>query len=583
MKTQSLGKRITVYMFLSFILLSVFFGFFLYQQTERAVEDSIAMFSRETALNISKQMDIKTYEQFMQNPQEDRVYWYLRNQLNDFREKTGALYVYTYEVVKNQKPKIMIDGQPEGSEMASALGEESSTATYELVATVMEGNTNNLEIVHDPKYGDYLSAYAPITNTEGEIIGVLGVDINAKMVNGITQRVIWDGIPVFLLSSLLAISLVLSLTYLYLKKAVRPIQSLSVIAKHLSNGQLQVESMLNELPSSRKDEVGHLITAFRLMVKTLTHLLSQLMEGAEQMLDSTKQVAVSAEQTKGAANELAVYSQDVANGGMELSNHAQSIMKIMLKVLDEVKVGKDHHGTTIRNAEQSTCIANEGLQRIELTIHDLTQITENAEEAVESIRRLSKRSEEIGSIIDTISNITNQTNLLSLNAAIEAARAGEHGKGFAVVANEVRKLAEQSRHASEKITLLIQDIQQDTKHTAAIMESNFSEVFSQVDHLKGSGEAIKTIVQKVKQNESNAWEMRGIFERMEKSSLQVHQEVKEITEIIEMTSSKTQQLAAIAEEQSASSESLFDIMRELTNTAEGLGAEASKFSLSKNK
>ena len=42
---------------------------------------------------------------------------------------------------------------------------------------------------------------------------------------------------------------------------------------------------------------------------------------------------------------------------------------------------------------------------------------------------------------------------------IEAARAGEHGKGFAVVATEVRKLAEQSATAADRIRSLIGDIQ----------------------------------------------------------------------------------------------------------------------------
>ncbi len=90
------------------------------------------------------------------------------------------------------------------------------------------------------------------------------------------------------------------------------------------------------------------------------------------------------------------------------------------------------------------------------------QAVDEAGRATATIQRLSEASVEVEEVVELIASITEQTKLLALNATIEAARAGESGKGFAVVANEVKQLAEQTAVSSEKIAARVQAMRSQT-------------------------------------------------------------------------------------------------------------------------
>jgi uncharacterized coiled-coil DUF342 family protein len=135
----------------------------------------------------------------------------------------------------------------------------------------------------------------------------------------------------------------------------------------------------------------------------------------------------------------------------------------------------------------------DNLSIIERMSSNLTSFVQRLHDTSKAVADLHERTGEIGGIGNLIREIANQTNLLALNAAIEAARAGEQGRGFAVVADEVRKLAERTRKATEEISTLVQTVQDeassvrarvqvDPKHTQAFTQEG-EQAYAGMKHL----------------------------------------------------------------------------------------------------
>ena len=114
-----------------------------------------------------------------------------------------------------------------------------------------------------------------------------------------------------------------------------------------------------------------------------------------------------------------------------------------------------------------------------------SQAMHEIERTTETVKGLSDQVAKIGEVSTLINGIALQTNLLALNATIEAARAGEAGKGFSVVAQEVKNLADQTRHATGTIKNQIVSVRAAT-HNAVDAIAMVKETIRSIHELSGA-------------------------------------------------------------------------------------------------
>ncbi|HEV2568853.1 methyl-accepting chemotaxis protein [Sphingomonas sp.] len=106
-------------------------------------------------------------------------------------------------------------------------------------------------------------------------------------------------------------------------------------------------------------------------------------------------------------------------------------------------------------AEKARTKLDEGTRIIRQSMDDFTALTELVVRLGEQVTNFAAAMTQVQRVTAGIDSIARTTNMLALNAAIEAERAGAAGRTFAVVAAEVKKLAQDTRGATEEISATV--------------------------------------------------------------------------------------------------------------------------------
>lgn len=243
------------------------------------------------------------------------------------------------------------------------------------------------------------------------------------------------------------------------------------------------------------------------------------------------------QQVASASAQLSASSQLISEGSTE---QAASIEETSSTLEESVAM----IGQTTENTKQAAVLSKQVKELSDKGDCEMQELTS-------SMNELKKSSTQIGKIIKVIDEIAFQTNILALNAAIEAARAGEAGMGFAVVAEEVRNLAQRSAQAA--------------KDTAIIIESNISlseKGMVVTEMVKNSLGDITTQVKKVSELME---EITAASQEQYQGIEQVNSALAQMEVITQQNSSSAEENAAAAQELNSQSQSIMDIVQQLSH------------------
>jgi Signal transduction histidine kinase involved in nitrogen fixation and metabolism regulation len=255
---NSLITKLTVSFIILILIVSCLTFFYTYSETKDALKDRMQNELKAVASVAATQINGTSVAALQTGDEGSAAFLAINQQLNAMRDSNpDILYIYLMRQ-NGDNVEFVVDADYGMNENGASIGQVYEDPNDELLAGFAEPNVDE-EFTTD-EWGTVLSGYAPVKDTNGNVVGLLGVDMDSAKVMAQQEFI---GNTIYLIIGIGILIAALMIGY-FVMNIIRDINKLNRSAEKISKGDLDVV-----VDVRRKDEVGELADSFSRMVASI--------------------------------------------------------------------------------------------------------------------------------------------------------------------------------------------------------------------------------------------------------------------------------------------------------------------------
>ncbi|MDD2970215.1 MAG: methyl-accepting chemotaxis protein [Lachnospiraceae bacterium] len=452
-----------------------------------------------------------------------------------------------------------------------AVGTEADQQVVTEVITNKTEYRGEAEVLGEP----FLTVYAPINSSDGNVIGMLFIGLPKAVVDEDVMGLVEEVVFVTVILMVLATVAVLLFTRFVI---CSPLEKIKKRMGLMAEGDLTFS--IEDAELKRLDEFGDMARAMKDTTIAMKEMIEIIQANSGEIDQNAENLGQVSEEMSGATADVASSIHNISKGAGEQAEELVRINDITnnfgLKLEGIVGIFEGINTNTHAINE----LAQKSTTEMDELANAMNRILGTSKTNADNMKAWGEKINRISDITAVMNSIASQTNLLALNAAIEAARAGEVGRGFAVVADEIRNLAEESRKSSENITVLIGDIVQngDTMISGSrVMSEELQKQIETVEIALASFEKIRDSINVIV---PQMQEVNDASEQLQSDKNEMISKISQAASVSEEISASTQEINSIAEEMNASTEEVASAAQNLSELTNKMQKNCNVFKIS---